>query len=56
MQILANFGADLAAHPFHGDYDAILHEATQQLHARILATRLPQAGKAQDVVGQLVFG
>eukprot|EP00887_Chlorella_sp_A99_P006148 scaffold22.g6148.t1 len=56
-EIVANFGTDLAAHPFRGDVARIREEATQRLHARLLAQRLPPAGKASpSLCGELVFG
>jgi Ran-binding protein 9/10 len=54
-EIIANFGSDLEAHPFRGDFDALRREATQKLYSRILATTVPQSSKSQDVVGELVF-
>lgn len=42
---MANFGNDLAAHPFKGDVEAIRAEATQRLYSRILASPLPQASQ-----------
>ena len=56
LQVVANFGADLEARPFRGDYPGIVREAQQRLYRSILATAVPRAGKSQDAVGELVFG
>jgi hypothetical protein len=45
LQIVANFGTDLAARPFKGDLGWIRAEASQRLHSVVLATPLPRAHK-----------
>ena len=43
LQVVANFGNDLAARPFRGDPAWVRQEATQRLYSTILATPLPRS-------------
>lgn len=55
-EIVANFGTNINANPFKGDYEGLKRDASLKLYSTILNTPLPKPSTSHDVIGELVFG